>query len=50
MLTTTNITLADALTMSNINLVTALQDVDRLTGTIEELRRKLRNTKTATAQ
>ena len=48
-LAVTNITLAAALTLSNSKLVTALQYVARLTGTISELRRKLGNPNPATA-
>ena len=43
-----NSTLAAALTLSNNKLVTALQDVARLTGTISELRRKTGYQSTAT--
>ena len=45
----TNSTLAAVLTMSNSKLVTTLQDVSRITGTISELRRKLGNSNTVTA-
>ena len=48
-LTATNSTLAVALTLSNGKLVTPLQDVTRLTGTIAELRQKLGNPNPATA-
>ena len=48
-LTTTNSNLAAALTLSNNKLVTNLQDVARLTGTIAELRRKTGYQSTVTA-
>ena len=48
-LTTTNSNLADALTLSNNKLVTALQDAARLTVTIAKLRRKTGYQITATA-
>ena len=48
-LTTINSTLAVTLTPSNSKLVTALQDVARLTVTIAELRWKLGNPNTVTA-
>ena len=48
-LTNTNSTLAATLTMRNSKLVTALQDVAYLTGTIAELRQNLGNPNTVTA-